>query len=115
VEVTILVCTVISTVMGAVSLLPLFGFDLRIRGRSEMSADVLARSWHKKGARIWTSLGLCLLGTILSAGAIYYFSRPRIVEKITEKPVDRVIEKTVKAECPTVQSEVPPFAVPMPM
>jgi hypothetical protein len=104
VDKTILVCTVITTVFGAVSLLPLFGIDLRIRGRSEMSAEVLSRSWHKRGARIWTSFGLCVLSATLSGGAFYYFFHPRIVVQVLEKPVDRIIEKTVPTECPVIKA-----------
>jgi hypothetical protein len=54
---------------------------------------------------LWAIL---VVGLLLSFGSLYFNYRPRVirVEKIVEKPVDRVVEKVIPAECPKPQ----PFA-----
>jgi hypothetical protein len=49
-----------------------------------------------KTKKAWLALALSLLSLGFSLFAAYHFFRPRIVEKIIEKPVGRIVEK----ECP---------------
>jgi hypothetical protein len=102
VELTILICTLICTLTSIVGLLPQFGIDLRWRGRSEVSGELTTSSRNVRDRRRWLAFGLTVLSVCLSAGAFYYFHRPRLVtvEKIVEKPVDRIVEKTVQQDCP---------------
>lgn len=91
-EITILVCTLITTVAAILSLFPLFGVDLR---------------GVKKPNRLWLALGLSVLSVCLSSFAAYHFFRPRIEEKIVEKPVQKIVEKLVPQECPQPQTAAP--------
>jgi hypothetical protein len=90
-DITMLVCAVLGVLITAVGLLPQLGVDIRIWGRS---ATV-------KPLRVpWLSILILIVSTSLSAAAFYYFFRPRILEKIVEKPVDRIVEKSVLVPCP---------------
>lgn len=59
---------------------------------------------------LWPVYVVLAVNLCISAGAFYYFFRPRIVEKTVWKPVDRVVEKIVQTPCPkpTHNSEGPP-------
>jgi hypothetical protein len=48
---------------------------------------------------LWTIL---VVGLLVSCGSLLFNYRPRVirVERIVEKPVDRVVEKIVQADCP---------------
>jgi hypothetical protein len=65
-----------------------------------VSADVVSRSWTQKGKLRWVALIVAVLSLCLSSGAFYYFFRPRTVEKVVEKPIDRIVEKNVPIPCP---------------
>jgi hypothetical protein len=68
----------------------------------------LVKRWRKEGFKESISLpqkgivSLLLLGLIVSSVSLYFNYRPRVVqvEKIVEKPVDRIVEKLVPQECP---------------
>jgi len=78
-NVTILVCTLIMTIAALVLLAPALGFDIRIRGRSAMAAEVSANPPSgKRGKRIWAAVVLSILSLGMSAFASYYFFHPRI-------------------------------------
>jgi len=69
-------------------------------------------SWKTKGFAQAIRLpkrilyALAIVGLLVSAASLYLNYRPRIVqvEKIVEKPVDRVVEKIVPSECPKCQN-----------
>jgi len=81
-------------------------FDLRIIGRPKVPLDTERPRITK---RAWLALALVLVSLGLSAGAFYYFFRPRIMEKIVEKPIERIVEKEklVPSECPKLSSREP--------
>lgn len=58
----------------------------------------LSRNW-----KLGIMLGLVAASFGLSGYGFYRSLRPRIVERIVEKPVDRIVEKTVQTECPKQQ------------
>lgn len=95
-----LACAVIGAIAAILMLLPLlFGVDLRIRRRSDMSTEI-ASPERRREKRLWAAVVLAVLSVLLSAASFYRLQRPRIVEKIVEKPVDRIVEKLVPQECP---------------
>jgi hypothetical protein len=104
-DAVLLICAVVGTVASILALLPVFGFDLRIRHRSDPSASVPPKTRREK--RLWVAVALAALSVALSGASFYRLERPRIVEKIVEKPVDRVIEK----DCPPPARQQPPEPV----
>jgi len=70
-------------------------FDLTPKSLAGGSPMSLGRRW-----KLAIMLGLMAISLSLSGFGFYRSLRPRIVEKIVEKPVDRVVEKSVQAECP---------------
>jgi hypothetical protein len=102
-DITILICTLITTLVTVLLLLPALGYDIRIRGRSAMAAAVSAPTpGRRREKRVWLALGLSILSVSMSLFAAYHFFRARIVEQIVERPVDRVVEKEklVPIQCP---------------
>jgi hypothetical protein len=100
-DVAILAFTAIAAVAAVLTVLPLLGFDIRIRGRQ----TVPLAPTESRTRRAWLAFALALLSLGLSAGAFYYFFRPRVVEKIVEKTGEK------PAPCPE-QKE--PAATPIP-
>jgi hypothetical protein len=86
-DVAMLVFAAIAAIAGIIAVLPLFGFDLRLRGREPLPLEAVR---PKPGIKAWLALVLVLLSLGLSAGAFYYFLRPRTVEKIVEKQVPQL-------------------------
>jgi hypothetical protein len=74
-----------------------------------MASEVRVENRGQK--KIWPAFAMLIVSVCLSCGAFYYFFRPRVVEKIVEKPVDRVVQKTVQAECPKTQVPTSPAKV----
>src|SRR5216684_365299 len=100
-EIAILICALVTTVAAVVALAPVFGLDLRIWGRSTLPAEVSAiPADRKKPKGVRLALSLSILSVCMSAFAAYHFFNPRILEKIIEKPIDRVVEKQVPVPCP---------------
>ncbi len=93
-EQIILVCTLVGTVAAVISLLPLFGFDIRIFGRSDNRAEALLKTGDRREKRLWLALAIVVLSFGMSAGALYYFVRPRTIDKVVEK------DKAVAAQQP---------------
>jgi len=58
---------------------------------------------------------LLLFGMAISAVSLYFNYRPRTVtvEKIVEKPVDRIVERLVPTPCPKVQTQGPARKAPV--
>jgi len=97
VEIALLTCAILTTIFGCLTVLPLIGVDLRILGRPAMSeASTIG---IRRGKRVWIALSFSIVSLCLSAAAVYYFARPRIVT--IEKPVEKVVEKLVPQECPS--------------
>lgn len=111
-DATILVCAVVGTIAAVITVLPLFGLDLRLRGRSDKSNEISAYPKNRREKRLWIAVALALVSVGLSCASFYRFERPRILErtteKIVEKPVDRIVEKVVQAECPKSRTKVKP-------
>lgn len=105
-DVAILFLTALGVALAFITVLPLLGLDIRIFGRSEMATEVKV---EKNGGRkkLWPVFVVLGINLLISTGAFCYFFRPRIVEKIVWKPVDRVVEKIVQTPCPkpTLKSE----------
>ena len=72
----------------------------------------LVKQWRKEGPMSLPLKGVylaLLFGFAVSAISLYFNYRPRIVQvvKIVEKPVDRIVEKIVQADCPKVEYSKP--------
>jgi hypothetical protein len=93
----ILAFAAIAAIASVLTVLPLLGFDIRIRGRQTVPP---APTESRRTRKAWFALALALVSLALSAGAFYYFLRPRVVERTVEKPV----EKLVPAPCPEPQA-----------
>jgi hypothetical protein len=100
VDIALLVISLLGVVFGGIAILPSLGLDIRIFGRSEMASEV--RIENKRQRKPWLAFAVLAVSIGLSAGAFYYFFRPRIVEKSVERIV--VKEKTIQAVCPKVTS-----------
>ena len=99
-DIAMLVFAAVAAVAGVVTVLPLFGFDLRIIGRPKVPLDQGSLRVTK---RAWLALVLVIVSLGLSTGAFYYFFHPRIVEK--------PVEKTVESPCPEQKT---PAVTPVP-
>ena len=97
----ILAFAVIAAVAAVLGVLPLLGYDIRIRGRHGMP---LAPTESKRTKKAWLALAVALFSLGLSAGAFYYFFRPHITTKI----VERLVEKQVPVPCPDQQPSIKP-------
>lgn len=95
VNVFIVVTTVILVLLALVPALQAFGFDLRIFRRAPLPPEAIGFkrnfSWRR-----WVPLTLAMVSLGFSVFAVYYFSRPRIIEKTVEK----IVEKPVASPCP---------------
>lgn len=111
-DAAILACAVIGTIAAILMVLPLFGVDLRLRRRSDMSAEMSASPKGRREKRLWAAVALAIVSVVLSGASFYRLERPRTVQKIIEKPVDRMVEKLIPAECPKPQ---PSAAIPKPV
>jgi hypothetical protein len=100
-EIAMLILAAIAAVAGVITALPPLGVDIGIFGRPHMPLEGIPH-FRARQARIAIVVALISLG--ISAGAFYYFFRPRVVEKIIEKPVDRIVEKSVPAPCPPAKT-----------
>ncbi len=96
-QLTILVCTLITAAAAILTLFPLFGVHLRTRRRSAELSTLPAGG--KDSPKAWLALGLAASSVCLSSFAAYHFFRPRIVER----PVEKIVEKMVQQECPKCQ------------
>jgi hypothetical protein len=96
-EIAILVLTAIGVAAGIVSALPPLGFDLRIVGRPKMPLEGIP---YFRARQAWVAISISLVSLAVSGMAFYYFFRPRVREKIVEKPVDRIVEKQVSVPVP---------------
>jgi hypothetical protein len=94
-----LIFTALSAIFSFVLVLQILGFDLRIHGRSAVS-EASTTSRNKKEKEAWIALSFSIVSLCLSAAAVYYFARPRIVT--AEKPVEKIVEKLIPQECPKV-------------
>jgi|SRR5580698_9070345 hypothetical protein len=92
-EIAGLVLAALGVVAAIIAALPPLGVDVRIFGRPNMPLEGIPH-FRARQARIAIVVALISLG--VSVGAFYYFFRPRVVEKIVEKPIDRIVEKTVE-------------------
>jgi hypothetical protein len=101
-DAAILTCAVIGTIAAILMVLPLFGVDLRLRRRSELSAEISASPKGRREKRLWAAVVLTVASVVLSGASFYRLERPRVVQKIIEKPVDRIVEKVIPAKCPAV-------------
>jgi hypothetical protein len=90
-DIAILVFAAASAIFGLVAVLPLFGFDLRIIGRPKVPLEQI-ESPPRPTRKAWAALLIAIMSMGLSAGALYYFFHPKIVEK--------TIEKAVASPCP---------------
>ena len=108
-DITILVCTLVMTAMSVLAILSLLGFNHQLRQRSsDTSAEISAALKNSREKRLWLAVILSALSVALSGASFYRFERPIIAEKVVEKPVDRVVEKIVQAECPKPQFSIAP-------
>src|SRR4029077_5237559 len=92
-------CAMLGTIAAILTVLPLFGLDLRIRKRSNTSEEILASPKGRREKRLWVAVAVALLSVALSGASFYRLYRPRIVEKIIEKPVEKIVEKKVPQDC----------------
>jgi hypothetical protein len=99
-DITILACAVVGTGAALITILPLLGVDIRLFGRSDKFAEIATSPKGRREKRLWIAVALAVVSVALSGTSFYRFQRPRIVEKIVEKPLDRVVEKVIPAECP---------------
>jgi hypothetical protein len=90
-----LIIAAIAALANVVKTLPELGINIRIFGRDKVP---LANAPRRQKA--WIGVALSLASLALCGGAFYYFFRPRVVDKIIEKPVDRIVEKVVEKDCP---------------
>jgi hypothetical protein len=102
--IVILVPAAVSAIAAVTAVLPSLGFDLRIIGRPNMPLEGMPAF---RARQAWIALGIAVISLGVSAGAFYYFFRPRIVEK----PVEKIIEKAVPTACPEQKA---PEAKPIP-
>jgi hypothetical protein len=100
-DVAMLLFAAIAAIGAVIAVLPLFGFDLRIIGRPKKLTEVVLTRPMRKA---WVALVVALLSVGLSAGAFYYFFRPRLVQKIVEKPIDRTVP------CPQQETQMKPLS-----
>lgn len=99
-DIAMLVLAAIAAVTGALTVLPLLGIDIRIFGRTKVPS---AQGKPRIAKRVWLALTLAIVSLGLSAGAFYYFFRPRTFYKtVTE-------EKRVPEPCPQAAPEVKPI------
>jgi hypothetical protein len=103
VDIFIVVTTLLMVLLAFVPALQALGIDVRLQKRSPLPPEALAFRNPSRKARV--ALGLSLLSACLSSFAAYHFFRPRLVEKTVEKPVDRIVEKMVPADCPKVPND----------
>jgi hypothetical protein len=97
VDIFVIVTTLVLITLSVVAVLPLLGFDIRIHGRSGVDAELSIPNPRKKP---WIALALVTVSACFSAGALYYFFRPRIHETVVERPVEKLIEKQAPIPCP---------------
>jgi hypothetical protein len=92
-EIAMLVLTAVGVAAAIIAALPPLGVDIRIFGRPNMPLEGIP---YLRAQQAWIAIVVALISLAVSAGAFYYFFRPRVVEK----PVDRILEKIVPAQCP---------------
>jgi hypothetical protein len=92
-EIAVLVLTAIGVAAAIIAALPPLGFDLRIIGRPKMPLEGIP---YFRARQAWIAIVIAAISLGVSVTAFYYFFRPRTVEKIGEKPV----EKPTPAPCP---------------
>jgi len=98
-DVAMLVFAAVAAIGAVLAVLPLLGFDLRIHGRQSV---LLEQSKVRPKRGIWFVLLLAVVSLGLSAASFYYFFHPRVIVKIIEKSVDRIVENNVPSikPCP---------------
>ncbi len=92
-EIAMLVLAAIGVAAAIIAALPPLGVDIRIFGRPNMPLEGIP---HFRARQAWIAIVVALISLGISMGAFYYFFRPRVVEKIVEKPVDKLVPQ----ECP---------------
>ncbi len=96
-EIAMLVLTAIGVAAAIIAALPPLGFDVRIFGRPNMPLEGIP---YFRARQAWIAIVVALISLGVSVGAFYYFFRPRTVERVVEKQV----EKLVPAPCPKQQA-----------
>lgn len=86
----------IGVAAAIIAALPPLGIDVRFFGRPNVPLEGIPYFRARQAQR---AIVVALISLGVSVGAFYYFFRPRVVEKIVEKPV----EKLVLAPCPEPQ------------
>jgi hypothetical protein len=92
-EIAMLVLTVLGVVAAIIAALPPLGFDVRLFGRPNMPLEGIP---YFRARQAWVAIVVAVISLGVSAGAFYYFFRPRIIEHTVEKTV----EKLVPIPCP---------------
>lgn len=97
-ELTILLCTLLTTALACLDTLRDFGV-ISVHGTSELAAEIPAGPPSRRSRKMrFSALGLSLLSVALSSFAAYHFFKPRVVEK--QVPVEKLVEKLVPEDCP---------------
>jgi hypothetical protein len=105
-DTTILISALVAVGLAFVAILPSLGFDIRIKGRQPSSHQ--PANQPRRDKRVWIALSIAIIAGCLSIYGLYEARHPKIVEKIVEKPVDRIVVQ----QCPQVPCRVVAHGVP---
>jgi hypothetical protein len=103
-DIAMLLFAAIAAIGAVIAVLPLFGLDLRIIGRQRQPVEQLA-SAPRPTRKAWIALLIAIVSVGLSTGSFYYFTKPRIIEKTVETPIEKL------TPCPEPKT---PEATPLP-